>query len=109
MQKCDKCGASWNYSNILEVCPFCGFPMEDKKTVDNILDAFNAIVSRYGAKVFLQGNQFIGLLADYAPDLIRERRLARIAMECGAYKAICNSGDLEKTVNKYITILILNH
>lgn len=52
MQTCNKCGASWNTERILDVCPFCGVDLNEKKKITSIEDAFALIVEKHGKAPF---------------------------------------------------------
>ena len=106
MQKCEVCGASWDAKQILDICPFCGADLREKLTADTIEDAFRLILERHGQDVF-HSSVLLGLLGDYAPSLIKERKLVKVAVESGAYKAICESPAHNRThiVNKYVSLL----
>lgn len=110
MQTCNKCGASWNTERILNVCPFCGVDLNEKKKITSIEDAFAVIVERHG-KVPFKGSAILGMLGDYAPSLTQERRLVRIAVEAGAYNAIYEAADSEKcaVVERYAVVLSENY
>lgn len=108
MQSCNHCGASWKLNTIVNRCPFCDAILnEEKNPIGSINDAFSTIIKYHGAEVFLQGNRFLGLLGDYAPFLSQERKLVRIAVDSGAYKALYESEDSkrEATYNRYVKIL----
>lgn len=106
MQKCKDCGASWDVKRVLDICPFCGADLREKTTADSIEAAFKLILERHGQDVF-QSGVLLGLLGDYAPSLIKERNLVKVAIEAGAYKAICLAPDVEKkhVLNKYVSVL----
>lgn len=106
MQICKECGASWDVKRIIDVCPFCGADLREKATADSIEDAFTMILERHGQGAF-QSEVLLGLLSDYAPTLTRERKLVKIAVESGAYRAICEAPNSEKEhiLNKYVSIL----
>ncbi len=107
MQSCEKCKASWDIANELTVCPFCGTDLNKPKEISSIEDALALIVERHGEAVFNEGNRLLGLLSDYASSLVRERKLVKIAIESGAYKAIYQAPQNERknTLNKYVSIL----
>lgn len=106
MQECKKCGASWNLKNTLNSCPFCGEDLRKKQNVDSIGEAYSIILDNHGIDVF-KNNVLIGLLGDYAPSLIKERKLIKNAIESGAYKAIIESSDSDRlsVFKRYISIL----
>jgi len=106
MQKCKECGASWEIKRILEVCPFCGANLKEKSTADSIETAFKIILERHGQDVF-QSGVLLGLLGDYAPSLVKERKLVKVAVESGAYWAICAASvaEREHVLNKYASLL----
>lgn len=110
MQTCYKCGASWNTERILDVCPFCNVDLNEKKKITSIEDAFAVIVERHG-KVPFKGSAILGMLGDYAPGLTQERRLVRIAVEAGAYNAIYEAADNEKSavLERYVVVLSENY
>ena len=78
----------------------------EKRNVDSIESAFRLILERHGKNVFYNST-FLGLLGDYAPSLIKERKLVKVALESGAYKAICTASvdERENELNKYATLL----
>lgn len=51
------------------------------------------------------------MLGDYAPGLTQERRLVRIAVEAGAYNAIYEAADNEKSavLERYVVVLSENY
>ena len=106
MQQCRECGASWNVKRIFDVCPFCGADLREKATIDSIESAFKLISERHGQNVF-QSSILLGFLGDYAPSLIKERNLVKVAIEAGAYKAIClaPAAEREHVLNKYASLL----
>lgn len=106
MQECIKCGATWNFKKIIESCPFCGADLREKRKAESIEDAFVIILKRHGIDAFRSGS-VLGLLGDYAPTLVRERKLVRIAVESGAYQALCEAKESEREhiLNKYISVL----
>ena len=107
MQSCKKCGATWSSTNHVDSCPFCGTSLRTPTTIDSVVEAFSLIIEEHGQSVFLNGNRFLGLLSDYAPKLTNERKLVRIAVEAGAYKALYEASESEKeqTAIRYISIL----
>lgn len=52
-----------------------------EKANTSINDAFSLLIERHGRSVFKEGNRLLGLLGDYAPNLVRERKLVKIAVE----------------------------
>lgn len=107
MQNCRKCKASWNLNRVVDVCPFCGADLREEKKVSTIEEAFSLIVNQHREDVFANGQRLLGLLSDYAPQLVRERKLIKIAVESGAYKAIyeADSGIKMQILNKYVAIM----
>ena len=106
MQKCEKCNASWNIYRKLDVCPFCGADLRERVTADSIEAAFRLILNRHGKNVF-HSSALLGLIGDYAPSLVKERRLVKVAIESGAYKAICAAPITERkhVFNRYVSFL----
>lgn len=106
MQSCKNCNSTWNSEVIVDSCPFCGEKLNEEIVASTIEEAFEIIFQKHGQGVFGE-NRLIGLLSDYAPSLGREKKLVKIAVESGAYKAICDASTLERkhTVEKYISIL----
>ena len=106
MQSCKKCGATWSSNRQADICPFCGTNLTPK-TVNSVEEAFSLIIKEHGQSVLLNGNRFLGLLSDYAPKLTNERKLVKIAVEAGAYKALyeASESEREQTAIKYISIL----
>ena len=106
MQKCKECSASWDVKRMLDVCPFCGANLIEKTTADSIEAAFQLILERHGQDVF-KSNVLLGLLGDYAPLLTKERKLVKVAVESGAYKALCTASvaEREHVLNKYVALL----
>lgn len=106
MQKCSNCQASWSFNKIVEICPFCGADLREKRKAESIEDAFMIIFQRHGIDAFRSG-VVLGLLGDYAPTLVRERKLVRVAVESGAYQALCEAKESEREhiLNKYISVL----
>jgi hypothetical protein len=79
---------------------------------ETIEEAFVAIVEQRGKEIFSANtHNLVGLLSDYAPTLTAERRLVKVAMECGAYNAIAQAEekDIDKLVNKYASIMQRNY
>lgn len=106
MQSCRNCNSTWNSDVIVDSCPFCGKKLNEEIVASTIEEAFEIIFQKHGQGVFGE-NRLIGLLSDYAPSLGREKKLVKIAVESGAYKAICSASTSERkhTVEKYISIL----
>ena len=106
MQRCKECGASWEVKQTLDVCPFCGADLREKATAYSIEDVFRIILERHGQEVF-RNSTLLGLLGDYAPSLIKERKLVKVAVESGAYRAICTASVVERkhVLNKYVSLL----
>lgn len=106
MQKCSYCQASWNLNKSAEICPFCGADLREKSPAESIEDIFLIIFQRHGIEAFRSGT-ILGYLGDYAPKLVKERKLVRVAVESGAYKAICEAEESERkqTFNKYVSVL----
>ena len=106
MKTCKACGSSWDTKQTIDRCPFCGADLREKITVDSIESVFKLILERHGQNVFYS-NILLGLLGDYAPSLIKERNLVKIAIESGAYKAICTVSveEREHELNKYVSLL----
>ena len=106
MQKCQKCGASWDVKAVFEICPFCGTSLNDKFNLDSIESVLKIILERHG-KETLYSSALLGFLGDYAPSLQKERKLIKVALESGAYKAICLASDreLQNIFNRYISVL----
>ena len=112
MHQCQCCGSKWESDHKTEKCPFCGAVLEENKeklaTVD---DALKYICKIYGDEIFRERNKLIGLLADFVPKLERERRLIKIAIECGAYQAIYESPkqDRDHVMETYLSMLSENY
>ena len=110
MQNCKMCSALWSIDKKLDVCPFCGADLKEKKIITSIEDAFQVIADKHGKEILKESRKFLGLLSDYAPELIKERNLIKMAVEIGAYKAIYEASivsdkDKEQAVKKYALIL----
>lgn len=110
MQECKMCKASWNIAKKLATCPFCGADLNEHKQIESIEAAFKMIVERHGKEVFGKTGKLIGLLGDYAPNLMKERKLVKVAIEAGAYEAILNAAnvsnsEIELTIKKYVAVL----
>ena len=106
MKTCKACGSSWDTKLIIDRCPFCGADLREKITADSIEAVFKLILERHGQNVFYS-NTLLGLLGDYAPSLSKERNLVKIAIESGAYRAICTASveEREHELNKYVSLL----
>lgn len=107
MQECNGCGAKWEIDRLYDVCPFCGASLSDERLkVNSIEDALRMVFEKHGIDV-LSNSNLVAVLSDYAPSFTREQKLVRIAVESGAYKALCTASDEEKLsiMNKYVAIL----
>lgn len=110
MQECKKCGASWNATKKVDSCPFCGADLQEKKVISTIEDAFSLITEKYGTSILGEPKKFLALLSDYAPSLLKERKLVKVAVESGAYKALYEASAISKqekelVLKKYVSIL----
>ena len=106
MQKCDECGATWTIERKLNKCPFCNADLKSTESINTVEDAFAVIIEKHGESVF-QSEILLSLFADYAPSLVREKRIIKIAVESGAYRDICEAPAAERmnVINKYVSIL----
>jgi hypothetical protein len=107
MQRCERCGASWENNIVLNNCPFCNAKICDNKDITTVEEAFEVIIQNHGKEVFMENVILLGLLSDYAPKVSDERRLVKFAIESGAYKAILQSKDedINVVICKYASIM----
>ena len=78
-----------------------------EKMINSIEEVFTLLVKQYGQGIFKEDRKFLGLLSDYAPTLVKERKLIKIAVESGAYREICETVGSKRqyVVKKYLSIL----
>ncbi len=77
---CPHCKAQWNVPGLaVEKCPFCGKDLKEKhnKTANTLEDAMAVLVEMSGKEVLSDSKKVLGLFADIAPALDKERRLLK--------------------------------
>lgn len=105
--ECNNCGSSWESKTKVEVCPFCSTNLSVIKSVKTIETALKIICEHHGNEVLAEEKRLLAYLSDYAPELTKERKLIKIAVESGAYKALYLAKACEKQIifSKYVSIL----
>lgn len=102
MQECKKCGASWIFQKYLDICPFCGASLLEQIEIKTIEEALKYIVNKHGENLLREGRLLLGLLADYAPSLTKERQLIKIAVDANVYTQLYDAKELGNCERKKV-------
>lgn len=86
--KCPKCGRPWDVSNKITsstyVCPYCGENVDSYgQSKKNLGEIICGIKQDFGDKIIEDTARLNALLMDYAPDMIKERKLIINALKEG--------------------------
>lgn len=85
--ECRHCKSSWNSSLTVTNCPFCGkYILNDTNDNMNLPEGISSIVSEYGIEILNDSKRLISLIMDYVRDCDKEKKLFRIACNCGILK-----------------------
>lgn len=96
--KCEKCQSEWNGIKKLEICPFCGNNIAVKSSnFTKIDEALAFIFDEYGVNVVEENNRLVSLLSDYAPTLVKEKKLIKIALSTSG---VCHELMIIKTADE---------
>lgn len=95
-----------NLSNEEKPCSYCEDNNPKGQKVESIMDVFRIIYETRGIDA-LKSKYIVGLISDYAPSMTRERNLVSIAVQSGAYRAICEATEIDRVhvLNRYVSIL----
>ena len=129
--ECKYCKSTWNSSQSVKNCPFCGkdiFAVASEKMT--LSDGISSIVAEYGIEILYEPKRLMSLVMDYVRDCDKEKKLLRIACNCDILRFIIDikSGDesqrellIKKAIKKledeaflstnnaeYIVCLVLN-
>lgn len=88
--RCEFCKSTWDTSNVLTECPFCG------KTIligDDSDDRINQSIERlllkmrntYGISIFEKKQESISIMRDLAPNLDHDIRMFKIGLDANIY------------------------
>lgn len=85
---CDNCKATWTYpagfSGATNKCPFCGkLLLPEHGSATSLDGVLSCIADTFGGETMKDGAKLLGLFADLAPNLKREKILLRHFLECG--------------------------
>lgn len=102
--ECIYCKSSWNSSVTVANCPFCGKRISaDTDVYLTLPEGISNIISEYGIEILNDSRRLIALIMDYVTNCDKEKKLFRIACNCGVLKII---GDIIASTEKQRDILI---
>ena len=82
--KCTKCGAELpGTMSKNQHCPICGEVLFNDIPYQQVVDALNVIVSRFGSDIYAESSRMNGLLNDILPNEIKEKNIIRNAAAVG--------------------------
>ena len=82
--KCIKCGAELPGTvGKNQHCPICGEVLSNDIPYQQVVDAINMIVSRFGRDIYAESSRMNGLLNDILPNAIKEKNIIRNAASIG--------------------------
>lgn len=82
--KCTKCGAEiLGTLGKNQHCPICGEVLSNDIPYQQVVDALNMIVSRFGSDIYAESSRMNGLLNDILPNAIKEKNIIRNAAAIG--------------------------
>lgn len=84
---CSKCNSQWESKINTDKCPFCGTYLLVVNT-DNmtVSQGISSIISEYGLDTLNDSKRFLSLIMDFVRDCDKEKKLLRIACNCGILK-----------------------
>ncbi len=106
--ECKHCNSTWNSSQTVTNCPFCGkYILTETNDNMNLPEGIQSIVSEYGIEILNDSKRLISLIMDYVRDCEKEKKLFRIACNCGIPKAVldiksCADNQRELLIKKAI-------
>ncbi len=73
----------------------------------NVEETLKHISEKYGRDIFLDTNRLIGLFKDYSPELKKESKLLKIAIDLGVFNKIfyIREYEVESIINKFVWIM----
>lgn len=99
---CSKCNSKWESKIAADKCPFCGASLRAVNTDHmTIPEGISGIVAQYGIDTLTDSKRFLSLIMDFVRDCEKEKKLLRIACNCGILKeavAIKESHDDERDI-----------
>lgn len=102
--ECKYCKSSWNSSMVVTNCPFCGknvlIEANDNMTFQ---EGIRFIVTKYGVDILNDSRRLIALIMDYVRGCDKEKKLFKIACDCGILKM---SVDIKECQEEQRTIAI---
>lgn len=85
--ECRHCKSSWNSSLAVTNCPFCGkYILNDANDNMTLPEGISSIIAEYGIEILNDSKRLISLIMDYVRDCDKEKKLFRIACNCGILK-----------------------
>lgn len=85
--ECRHCKSSWNSSLAVTNCPFCGkYILNDTSDNMTLPEGISSIIAEYGIEILNDSKRLISLIMDYVRDCDKEKKLFRIACNCGILK-----------------------
>lgn len=92
--ECRHCKSSWNSSLAVTNCPFCGkYILNDTSDNMTLPEGISSIVAEYGIEILNDSKRLISLIMDYVRDCDKEKKLFRIACNCGILKIAADIKD----------------
>ena len=102
--ECKHCNSSWNSSQTVSTCPFCGkYLLSEVSDNMTLSEGITKIVSEYGIEILRDSKRLISLIMDYVRACDKEKKLFRIACECEVLKM---SIDIKKASEDQRALLI---
>ena len=87
--ECKHCKSTWNSSQSVRNCPFCGKAiLTDVSEKMTLPEGISTIVAEYGIEILNESKRLMSLVMDYVRDCDKEKKLLRIACNCGALNLI---------------------
>ena len=84
---CSKCNSKWESKINADKCPFCGADLLVVNTENmTVSQAISSIISKYGLDTLNDSKKFLSLVMDFVRDCDKEKKLLRIACNCGILK-----------------------
>lgn len=94
------------YMVSIQKCTFCNKPIVKTAEESNFQSVLHDIAVATDTKALLDGKLLVAMFSDFAPSLVREKRLLRAFVECGGnseiYHEITNCRDPQKAVERTV-------
>lgn len=82
--ECKYCKSSWNSSQTVTNCPFCGkYILSDTNDNMNLPEGISSIVSEFGIDILNDPKRLISLVMDYVRDCDKEKSCLELPVIMG--------------------------